>query len=302
MTLIPASVQLSKLCRISKSTLAIASLFSIASFSATAQEQHYERAQKELRIMSKIFETSLSDQVSHKTRILGSHKSQATYLAKQGMVFTFNFGRNSFGSPDEWAAFGEGIGHFVGEMASELGAALGDAVEAPHAPVEPDIGFDIEDRLEAAQERREALEMMREVQQVQREEVRELQREIRRIERERENRDIEKDQIDEIKRELENKVDILKGRMEEYKKSMTEYRTKRDEKYTQSAKLKSETIVSTLCDYGATLRSLKNDEYVTLIFNGYSNGKDKVYVFEYDDVRNCQSAEKLLKSSINYQL
>ena len=90
--------------------------------------------------------------------------------------------------------------------------------------------------------------------------------------------------------------------MSEYKKSMLEYRKKRDQKNTQNAKTKSDTIVSTLCDYGATLRSLKNDEHITLIFENYTDNKDQVYVFDYDEVRSCDSGEKLLKTAVSYQL
>lgn len=285
--------------------LALTGLCTCLSLNLSAKEHHFERAQKELRIMSKIFETSLTEQDSGKNRLLGSKKTQATYLAKQGMVFTFNFSQNSFASANDWAVFGEGLGNFVGEIASEVGSALGQAMVAPsmpNPPDSPDIGFDFEQRLEDYEQQREALELMREKHQHQREEVRELQREIRRMERDRDNESSSNQQLAKTKAALEEKVDVLKDKMDQYKKSMKEYRAKRDKKYIEGAKHKAKTIVSTLCDYGATLRSLKGNEYITLIFKNYSNNNDQVYVFNYNNVRNCSSGEKLLKSSISYHL
>jgi len=67
-------------------------------------------------------------------------------------------------------------------------------------------------------------------------------------------------------------------------------------------KQKSDSILTTLCDYGATLRSLKNDEYITLVFENYENGKDKMLVFSSKNVKSCCNKDKLLETVISYQL
>jgi len=291
---------------IRKSTLAVAGLLSLLSTGIMAKEQSYNRAQKEIKIMSTIFETSLAELSSNNNRLLYSKKTKGTYLAKQGMVFNFNFGSNAFGGAEnwesfegDWESFGEGIGQLVGGIASEVGLAINDAIVAPEAP---NVDIDLEERMEAYAERVEALEQMRENHNSQREEVREIQRELRRIEREKDSEENAISHQKRLKKELEGKAKLLKDKMTKYKKSMAEYRKKRDEKRTQSTIKKSDIIVSTLCDYGATLRSLKNDEHITLIFGNYAGSKDQVYVFDFDDVRSCESKDKLLKQAISYQI
>ena len=286
---------------IRKAVLTVASILTLTSANVIAKDVELERAQKELRIMSKIFETSISEQSSKTNPIYGSKKAQATYLAKQGMVFTFNFGRNSFTSSEDWEQFGEGIGQFVGVIASEVSNALADIPSPPDAPEAP--SFDnYEDQLEAYQERLQALESMREQQREQREEVRELQREIRSLERQSTRERDDKKELEEVKEKLETKLKVLDKKMGDYKESMRIYREKRDQKYTQSTKLKSDTIISTLCDYGSTLRSLSSNEHVTLIFTNYANSKDQIHVFNSTDIKRCDSREKLLRKAISYQL
>lgn len=289
---------------IQKSVLIVASALTFASASVAASD--YARIQKELKIMSTIFETSLSEQSSETSRIYGSKKTNATYLAKQGMVFTFNFGNNIFSNSSDWEQFGEGIGNLVGTIASEVGTALSDiqfdVPEPPVAPTAPSFDFDYESQFEAYRERMEALEAMREQHREQREQVRELQREIRSLERQRERDTDEKRELDSVKAELEEKLDSLSKRMDEYKQSMKKYRQMRDEKYIANTKLKSDVIISTLCDYGGTLRSLNRNEYVTLIFSNYAKNKDQVYVFKYQDINDCTSKDRLLKNAISYQI
>ncbi|WP_444995063.1 hypothetical protein [Aliikangiella sp. IMCC44359] len=298
--------------RISKTVLTVTTALAIMSGHLSAKDTEYARTQKELKIMSKIFETSLSEADSSRNKIFGSKKTDAMYLAKQGMVFTFNFGRNTFNSVDNWEQFGEGIGHFVEAIATEVGSALSDFPEVsppekPEPPEAPEFHFNEAEQFEAYQERMEALEKMREKQLEQREEVRELQRQIRSLERESSRREhseskSESKELEKTRIKLEEKMNVLNKKMEDYKKSMREYRETRDKKFTESAKRKSDIIISTLCDYGSTLRSLNNNEYVTIIFKNSAKNQDKVYVFEYSDIKNCDSKDKLLESAVSYKI
>lgn len=281
---------------IRNSLLAVASLTAVFSASTFAANQSFERAQKELKIMSKIFDTALSETQQTRKHFLSSQESSATYLAKQGMVFSFNFGRNSFQTANDWAAFGEGVGHLVGEIASEVGNAFIEAPEAPEAVA------NLEEYFSDYQERIEAQEAMREKLAEQREQVREMQREIRRAEREQREAEEERRSVERLRKNLEEKLSKLEKKKGEYNKMMKEYREKRDQKYIANSKKKAEAILSTLCDYGATLRSLKNDEHVTLIFKNYENNKDQVYVFDYDDVKSCDTSKDLVRNAISYQL
>ena len=273
----------------------IASLCSAATFAA---EQQYERAQKELKIMSKIFDTSINESQEKRSRFLSASGSSATYLAKQGMVFSFNFGRNTFQSASDWAAFGEGVGHLVGEIASEVGNAI---VDAPLPPMAPE-SIDLENFYADYEERIAAQEAMRERLSEQREQVRDMQREIRRVEREKQAAASQRQTAEKLRQELEQKLSLLDKKKDEYNKMMKEYREKRDQKYLANSQKKSDTILTTLCDYGATLKSLKNDEFVTIIFKNFEDEKDQVYVFDYDDVKSCDSKEDLMKRAIAYQI
>ncbi|MGX5174744.1 hypothetical protein ACUR5C_12050 [Aliikangiella sp. IMCC44653] len=284
----------------SKTSVALALI--LTSNLCVAADNNFSREQKELKIMSKIFETSLNEQTSSKAKILGSKKTQSTYLARQGMVFNFQFGRNSFSSASDWEQFGEGIGHLVGSIASEVGNAFSE-IPMPEAPEPPEMPFEAEfnDKFEVYSERMEALERQREKNREQREEVRELQREIRALERTRE-REKDKSSIDKAKVKLEEKMAQLNAQLDEYKKSMQEYRAMRDKKYTESTQLKTDIIFSTLCDYGATLRSLDDSEYVTIIFNNYVKNQDKVFVFSAENVKDCRDKDKLVKTALSYTL
>ena len=297
-----------------KKSLLIGALsgLSLAGFSTYAAD--YSRIEKELRIMSKIFETSMADaKGNNQNRILSqrSSKTEAIYLAKQGMVFSFKFNSSRFGDLSEWQIFGQGIGHLVGSISQEIGAALSDIdIEHPTPPVMPDgpeidfdnWGNDWEENMDAYESYREAMEKLKEQNRDHRHEVRDLQRSIRDIERRARDDQNDAKKLAESKKKLEGKVAELSEKMKIYEKSMQDYREKRKEKYRINNQNKSNAIVATLCDYGTTLRSLKNSEHITLIFKDYHDGKDQVHVFSYNDVKNCSSKEKLLKKATSYQL
>lgn len=284
----------------------------LAGFSAYAAD--YSRVEKELRIMSKIFETSMGDaKGNNQNRVFSqrSSKTEAIYLAKQGMVFSFNFNSSRFGDLSEWQIFGQGIGHLVGSISQEIGQALSDIdIEHPTPPVMPDgpeIDFDNwgnvwEENMEAYESYREAMEELKDQNRGYRDEVRDLQRSIRDIERRTRHDQNDEKKLAESKKKLEGKVAELSEKMKIYEKSMQNYREKRKEKYRISNQNKADAIVSTLCDYGTTLRSLKNSEYITLIFKNYQESKNQVHVFSYNDVKNCSSKDKLLKKATSYQL
>lgn len=283
----------------------------LAITSITSYAADFTRVEKELRIMSKIFEASMSDSKDRDNRNLFSRSFQsteATYLANQGMVFSFRFGSNRFGNATDWQVFGEGVGHLVNNITREIGVALSDIeIDAPEAPI-PDLrapqagnwGADWEESMEAYDSYREAMEDLRDQNRHHRDEVRDLQRSIREIEREARREEGNKGELEKTKRKLEKKMKELSKKMEVYEKSMEDYKKKQKEKYTISNKKRSDAIVNTLCDYGATLRSLKNKEHITLVFKDFENGKDQIHVFSYQDVKDCSSKDKLLKQATSY--
>jgi hypothetical protein len=296
--------------------LAIVSLSTImAGTTLFASAEDYQQAQRELKIMSKIFDTSLSEaKMSNTSRMFSSRSSgpQATYLAKQGMVFTFDFARSEFGNADDWQAFGEGVGRLVGSIASEVSEAFAEIdsefSEVPRAPRSPrasrsnDHDDAWEEKMEAYDAYRAAMEELRESQRESRREIRDMQRTIRELEREAKHNKGESAELNKQRQALEIKMQKLSEEQALYKKTMEEYSEKQTQKIREKNTKKSNLIISTLCDYGPTLRSLKDGEHVTLIFTNYENSKDQVHVFEFDDVSDCTSKDKLVKSGVSYQL
>lgn len=290
--------------------VALTGLFTLSAVNVSAAD--YDKAKKELRIMSKIFDTSLADaSANNANRVFSSRTggNQSTYLAQQGMVFTFSFSNSDFGSADDWQAFGEGVGRLVGTIASEVTDALsemdteiGTVPRAPRAP-RPISGIDgWDNKIEAYEAYQDAMDELRDEQSDRREEVRDMQREIRELERESRHNNKDKEKLEETKQKLQKSMAELEKKKAEYQKSMEEYREKKNQKERERNNKKSETIISTLCDYGSTLRSLDNDEHVTLIFSDYQDNKDQVYVFSSEAVKECSSKDKLIKQAISYQL
>lgn len=282
--------------------VALTSVLSLASLSSYAAD--YSRAEKELRIMSKIFDTSLSEakQTSNRRQFPGSRKTEAVYLAKQGMVFSFSFSQSGF-SGEDWQAFGEGIGQLVGSISAEIAQSFGDVdFVAPIAPIAPRADGNWEVNMEAYEDYQEVMENLRDEQRDKREEVRDIQRSIRDIERQARREEVDSQELEKTKKKLEEKMKVLSKKMEQYDNVRKEYEEKRKEKYRVNNQTKSDLITSTLCDYGATLRSLKSNEHITLIFKKFENDKDQVHVFNYSDVKNCSDKDKLLKKAVSYQL
>ncbi len=286
-------------------SLGVISLLSLTSLSLFSAD--YSRTEKELKIMSKIFDTSLSEAKLSNRRFPGSERNtEAIYLAKQGMVFSFNFNQSRFGSGEEWAEFGEGIGQLVGSISAEIAQSFSDieiTPDVPRAPRVPRVAADWEDNVEAYEEYQELMENLRDEQRDQREQVRDLQRSIRDTERQaRRQQEVDSKQLKETKTRLKEKMKVLEKKIKIYSDTREKYEEERRAKYRVNTKKKSDLITSTLCDYGSTLRSLKSNEHVTLIFKNYENDKDQVYVFNYNDVKSCSSKDKLLKKAVSYQL
>lgn len=279
--------------------------------SQTSIAADYSRAEKELRIMSKIFETSMSEANDKNSRSYftrSSRTTQSTYLAKQGMVFTFSFPGSHSVSSNDWRSLGEGIGHLVGSIGAEIAHSLSDNDEPPVlalVPKTPRLPFPNrgwDDDVEAYEDFQQAMEELRDEQRDKREEVRDIQRSIRDIERKARREEVDSKKLDKIKSKLEVKMKALNQKMEEYEKSMKDYRDQKVAQIKAKNTKKSDLIISTLCDYGATLRSLNNGEYVTLIFSNFENRKDKIYVFNYKDVKSCSNKDKLIKKAVSYQI
>lgn len=294
----------------------------IASNSFAATEVNAKLGQN-LKIMQDILQSSLGGQ-EHSS--IG--RIQHSYLYGQGVAFRVD-------SNSGW------LRHFVmppmPPMPAMAPAAPGTAV-AVSANVANSISisengnsFSFSFDEEAMEEMAEAAEAMAEQQQDQSEKLRDLREERRDIERdlrdyEREKRDIEfsakvsKLNSDQQKKlnELNQKSEQLKTQLAQLQKTLTEqeqeYNKKRAEQQKLAAQRQTELVAkvgqvfsNTLCDYGASLRDLKEQEFVSfqLSLSGRDNAKDHYWVVKKSDINQCVTgkidAPALLKKASYYQ-
>ena len=312
------------------STLALAVVATVAQAAQTDQsKQPYAKLKKQIGIMGNIIESSLDE---GKGRRRSSVKVEGVYLKSQGIVFEVSSGR--------------GFSHLFRQQGHDFDfdfqVAPIDPIE-PIAPIEPmvfsgEFDEDFEENVETVVKRsmavyEDAMNSMRERSEYARElrdEQRELAHEMRNYARrqrdlEFEARHAEKERAKELKEQLtmlkkesvkmKQKNDELKLRAKKEEQSLKQKRSKRAEQVKQARQqyyLKLEnSIVETLCDYGAGLRQLAKNEQVTFIVD-MSHAKrgeaidnvKKIYSFNKKDIISCVMEDKtpaaLLKAGNPY--
>ncbi|WP_127020057.1 hypothetical protein [Rheinheimera mangrovi] len=294
----------------------------IASNSFAATEVNAKLGQN-LKIMQDILQSSLGGE-EHSS--IG--RIQHSYLIGQGVAFRVD-------SNSGW------LRHFVmppmppmppvAPVAPGAAVAVSANVANSISISENGNSFSFSFDEEAMEEMAEAAEAMAEQQQDQSEKLRDLREERRDIERdlrdyEREKRDIEfsskvskldADQQKKLK-EINQKSEQLKIQLTQLQKNLTEqeqeYNKKRAEQQKLAAQRQTELVAkvgqvfsNTLCDYGASLRDLKEQEFVSfqLSLSGRNNAKDHYWVVKKSDINQCVTgkidAPALLKKASYYQ-
>ncbi|MBU0913645.1 MAG: hypothetical protein KKF22_14010 [Gammaproteobacteria bacterium] len=288
----------------------------IASNSFAATEVNAKLGQN-LKIMQDILQSSLGGE-DHSS--IG--RIQHSYLQGQGVAFRVD-------SNSGW------LRHFVMPPMPPAapGAAMAISTSVSNAinVVGNGGSFSFNFDEEAMEEMAEAAEALAEQQQDQSEKLRDLREERRDIERdlrdyEREKRDLEfsakvsklnTEQQKELK-ELNQKSEQLKTQLAQLQKNLTEqeqeYNKKRAEQQKLAAQRQTELVAkvgqvfsNTLCDYGASLRDLKEQEFVSfqLSLSGRDNAKDHYWVVKKADINQCVTgkidAPALLKKASYYQ-
>lgn len=294
----------------------------IASNSFAATEVNAKLGQN-LKIMQDILQSSLGGE-EHSS--IG--RIQHSYLIGQGVAFRVD-------SNSGW------LRHFVmppmppmpamAPAAPGSGVAVSTNVANAISVTGNGSSFSFSFDEEAIEEMAEAAEAMAEQQQDQSEKLRDLREERRDIERdlrdyEREKRDIEfsskvskldADQQKKLK-EINQKSEQLKSQLTQLQKNLTEqeqeYNKKRAEQQKLAAQRQTELVAkvgqvfsNTLCDYGASLRDLKEQEFVSfqLSLSGRNNAKDHYWVVKKADINQCVTgkidAPALLKKANYYQ-
>jgi predicted transposase YbfD/YdcC len=300
------------------STLALAVVATTTATTVAAAEvkQPYSKLKKQIGIMSNIIESSLSeDSRSNRSMV----NVEGVYLKAQGIVFDVTSGR--------------GFSRIFRQHGRDMDFDIQMPQIAPLAPIAPlppigmseDFADDIEavvsrsmevyeEAMESTQERSEYTRELREEQRELSYELRNYARRQRDLEFEvrHANDDRKKDlqeNLTELKAEmakLEQKNSEITARAKEEEKSLNEKKSKRAEQSKQLrqqyyAKLEG-SIASTLCDYGAGLRQLAKNEYVTFVIDmndaergrhGNNSGNvKKIYSFSKKDIVACVMEDK----------
>jgi len=287
--------------------LTSAGLLMTSSFQLYAKD--YTKTKKELKIMTRIFETSLSESNQQQNRFLYASSKpsvESTYLAKQGMVFSFSFNHSRYVGASVLQHFGSVVGNLVSDeihkSLNSLSTPMPSMPTAPIAPPAPVLAGDWEENIVAFEQQQEAVEMLRDAQREKRAQIRDLQRAIRDLERQARYDKKAKKKLSKEKEKFENKIAKLSKNVQEYQKKTIELRQKKNAEIKKKNKNKADLILSTLCDYGSTLKSLNGNEYVTLVFENFEEDKDLIQVFSFQNVKSCTSKNALVKKSIAYSL
>jgi len=290
-------------------------LSALLSGPVAANTQNMQELHQELEIMQNIMQTALEQ--SYSKEPLGVSELDATYLAGQGVVFELNADRGS-------RIFRFNFGEFFDGLAPR--PPMPPSPDGEHGSFEVDFDFDeqaIEENIELAME--QASEVWQQVaEQTQRlkSEVRELAWEMRESERRLtdlkfEKRHADGERLKEIEqqseklrkelRELEQKKQELtasaKKMEQEKREQLARKREAKEQQYKRFLARFEDTLADTLCKYGSGLKSLPEDEQISVVLKDFvqqqERGKrqDKIYIFSQKDVSACVTG-KLDKESL----
>lgn len=208
----------------------------------------------------------------------------AHYLQGQGVLFRTSLRDQYVRSDRIREIYLANVPNFVSDVMSEVRAS---------------IGFIDSDELESLRELRDEQRDLREEQRDLRRKLRDQRRKMDRASaRDRQTDDIESE-IAELEAELaasEKQYDALVEEIELEHRRFSEERQGRSEQRKidrgQAYAALESLLLQTLCDYGATLKSLPDREHVNLLIENArsENGDevDRVYVFEKKDLLACQ--------------
>jgi hypothetical protein len=290
-----------------------------ASHSAFAAETVSAKLRQNLEIMQDILQKSLEQGPN-----ADIGRIQHSYLAGQGVLFQ--------------TSSNGGFGHFfpvapMAPMAPIAGASAEEMAAVArniNVDVQVNTQFDEEafaDLADQAEEMADAFseqqEQMRDQLRDLREQKRDLERELRDVEREK--RDIEFSQkVGKLDAEQQKTLKALSERQASLKKQVDDMQKKYAAQELEVQKKRAEqqkiaeqrqqalvtrvgtNFAATLCDYGASLRELKDNEFVSLQLSSHGrDNRDTYWVFKKSDINQCVSgkinASALLKKANAYQ-
>lgn len=277
-----------------------------ATITAQAQQSNISQRdalKQELEVMNSIFETKLSqhrdENTDQRRRHFRSQQLSFDYLAGQGVVYHVNFGR-----------------HFNFDFDFDFGAPVPPDAPLPEIIIEKRLINDgieeIETSYRNVTEAGLAVgELVREMQEHRRQ-VRDLEFAVNSAEGD--GREEIEQELAEAKEELANARTKLDEHKQQLREASSEIQAKQQQRReARAARLQQQviafeqTLAETLCTYGATLKSLPNNENVSFVLQGAGDkdagGNDKVYIFDKQTLIDCQknnNASDLLTKALTY--
>ncbi len=283
-------------------SLALIGMVSLPSPVLLAEQIDISDAKKDLKVMSRIIETSLE---SNQERSVARARIEGTYLAKQGYLFSIQLnGIGAIGLP--------GIASWdSGRLELDIPAIITEAlteVDYSMANIAPEIDADFGEMVEPIIAGTNSFYKDKEVSSKLKQ-LRDRQREVRRdIYQLR--RDIRREQIESKRKELNQELDLLQDKLNtydnEYQQTLESYKQKKISARVTSSKQALDAIFTSFCDYGQSMKALKSDEKVTIMVKGAIGNEGErqtnVYVLEQADVTKCRDPLKLKQSAVSYVL
>ncbi|MGM0525075.1 MAG: hypothetical protein ACQEQ8_02665 [Pseudomonadota bacterium] len=288
----------------------LAAAVSAALFSQSGQaQQPYQSLQNQLEIFSGILETAAKQ---HKEETAKLVSFEYTYLRDQGVIFRTRLGPSSwhFVRPDipepPMPPDAPEMGEFARDL--QLDVVVEQGLRSAHRILSKLSGEYSDEWFELTEQQRDLAW-----------EIRDIERDLRDTEFELRNAD--SDTTEELQQQLEQQqrqLDELRERRAEVQEQADELKQELKEQQQQARQQQRQTldqklvkaeslIAETLCNYGATLKALPDDEFISFVIEGAGSGddgkRDKVYVFPKSDVNSCQTeddAEALLETAKPY--
>ncbi|TXH95113.1 MAG: hypothetical protein E6Q75_10835 [Rheinheimera sp.] len=305
------------------SYIAAAVLLSLST-GGQAATQVSDKLKQNLEIMRDILQKSMEQP----GRSSGVGRIELSYLAGQGVLFQTRtaggFGRFFAVAPAAPIPPVAPISPPDLAAITDHAHAVAQAALAGHAVDEDQLQEMAEQAELAAEQMMEQHELMRDQSRELREQKRDLERDLRDVQRDK--RDIEfRAKVDKLDAEQQKQLQQLSTReaalakqvkdmQQKYDAAEQEMLKKRQEQAKIAQQKQTELIAqvgskfaATLCDYGASLRELKDNEFVSLQLStdGGRDSRDIYWVFKKSDINQCISgkvgAEALLKKADYYQ-
>jgi len=305
------------------SSVAAAVLLTLSS-GGHAATQVSDKLKQNLEIMRDILQKSMEQP----GRTAGIGHIELSYLAGQGVLFQSRTsgGFGHFFAMAPLAPMAPAAPISPPDMASlhDHANAVAQAAIAGHA-IDDEQLQELQEQAElAAEQMMEQHERMRDQSRELREQKRDLERDLRDVQREK--RDLEfsakfgkpdaeqRKQLQQLTAKETELASKVKEMQQKYDAAEQEMLKKRQEQAKIAQQKQTELIAqvgskfaATLCDYGASLRELKDNEFVSLQLStdGGRESRDIYWVFKKSDINQCVSgklgAEALLKKADYYQ-